>query len=243
MKRSGYLPLTENATEPRAIRNKSNSIGYTVKLRLMMKPSMISAESEIQRKFSSRPDTFTIIPPVLIRTESVEYSNTPLLPSISSSRLPLSSIHGAFSEDKKGDRRFVSFCFSFIVSPIHFMMTVAYILSVSKNEGHKIILYQKNNRIISHSSRLLSLSEIYAGMCRGDQKRDPVLHRGTGAVAVCVHDLIIGGDPQRRCRIAHKAVWKNSAVSVPTASVGLGGHPAEHPRRLSCRRAVCGDAV
>ena len=143
IKRSGYFPLTENSTDPRTIRNRSNSIGYTVKLRLIIKPSMISAESEIQRRFSSRPDTFTSMPPVLIRTESVEYSNTPLLPSINSSRLPLSSMQGAFSVDKKGGRRFDSFCFSFIVSPIHFMTAIAYILSVSKMKIKKLFYFRK----------------------------------------------------------------------------------------------------
>ena len=41
--------------------------------------------------------TVITIPTVFTRISSVEYSRTPLLPSINSSRLPESSIHGALS--------------------------------------------------------------------------------------------------------------------------------------------------
>lgn len=108
-----------------------------------MKPSMISAESEIQRRSSSRPATFTIMPPVLTRTESAEYDSTPLLPSINSSRLPLSSIHGAFSVDKNEFFRFVSFGCSFMLSPIHLMTAITYILSVSEMKDKKLFRYRK----------------------------------------------------------------------------------------------------
>ena len=99
---------------------------------------MISADGEMHRRSSPLPRKVTVIPTALTRTASGVYSSTPLLPSITASLLPLSSMQGALSTGGiDGTRRRLpglgSLLFSDIKSPIYFMSRGAYILSVTSD--------------------------------------------------------------------------------------------------------------
>lgn len=164
-----------------------------------MKPPIMSAESEIQRRSSSRPKNDTIIPAVLTLTVSGEYSRTPLEPSSTASRFELSSMHAPAIIGGRGDDRlrpllpldFSSFGFDLlfdILSPIYFMTGVAYILSVNDMELSK---YPKRmNKSVKTGKDIIAACVSAAGIFAAVRFGGECSRGITNGIELCVQVLV-----------------------------------------------------